>query len=161
MKIKPKDVGQGFLTAIIVAAVIAGVALMVDIILNTDEIIKDEATLEVELVTEDYYYEVEMNVSAYCPCEECCGEFADGITASGVAAKGRLIAASSNYAFGTRMDVPGYGTARVQDRGGAITGNKIDLLFTDIGKLGEKGYISGHQRALNWGRKILLVKIYK
>jgi len=95
------------------------------------------------------YTEVEMNVSAYCPCEKCCGEFADGITASGIPAKGRLIAAPKKYSFGTRMDVPGYGTALVEDRGGAIKGNKIDLLFPT------------HQEALNWGRQYLTVKVYK
>ena len=152
MKIKPKDVGQGFLTIIIAVAVIAGVALMIHEILNTDK-----ATRSVESVTEDLYYEVVMNVSAYCPCEKCCGIWAakgvnsngERITASGVPAKGKLIAAPSNYAFGTRMDVPGYGMARVQDRGGAIKGNKIDLLFPT------------HQEALNWGRKLLIVKVYK
>ena len=95
------------------------------------------------------FYEVEMNISAYCPCEKCCGRFADGITASGKPAKGKLIAAPSNYAFGTKMDVPGYGEALVEDRGGAIKGNKIDLLF------------STHQEALNWGRQQLTVKVYK
>jgi len=101
------------------------------------------------------YQEVEMNVSAYCVCESCCGEWADGITASGEPAVGKLIAAPPNYAFGTRMDVPGYGTALVQDRGGAIQGNKLDIFFED------KGGVSGHQRALNWGRKFITVKVWR
>ena len=106
--------------------------------------------------TESAAYDlVEMNVSAYCPCEKCCGEFADGITASGEPAEGKLIAAPKKYSFGTKMSVPGYGTAFVEDRGGAIKGNKIDLLFTD------KDGVSGHQRALNWGRQYLTVKVYK
>ena len=94
------------------------------------------------------YELIEMNVSAYCPCEKCCGEWADGITASGVKAEGRLIAAPSDYPFGTVMEVPGYGRATVQDRGGAIKGNKIDLLF------------STHQEALEWGRQHLTVKVF-
>jgi 3D (Asp-Asp-Asp) domain-containing protein len=94
------------------------------------------------------FTEVEMNVSAYCPCEKCCENFADGITASGSTATGKLIAAPRNYAFGTRMDVPGYGTALVEDRGGAIKDNKIDLLF------------SSHHDALVWGRQYLTVKVY-
>ena len=93
------------------------------------------------------YHYVDMNVSAYCPCEKCCGRFADGITASGKPAVGKLIAAPSDYAFGTVMDVPGYGEAVVLDRGGAIKGNKIDLLFPT------------HQEALNWGRQYLKVKV--
>jgi 3D (Asp-Asp-Asp) domain-containing protein len=92
---------------------------------------------------------IKMNVSAYCPCELCCGEWADGITASGKPATGKLIAAPRNYAFGTVMDVPGYGEAvTVQDRGGLIKGNRLDLLF------------STHQEALNWGRQNIFVKVY-
>ena len=95
------------------------------------------------------YYEVEMNVSAYCTCAKCCGEFADGYTASGKLAEGLIIAAPPKYPFGTIMDVPGYGVAVVEDRGGAIKGNKLDILFPS------------HQAALNWGRKYLMVKVYK
>jgi 3D (Asp-Asp-Asp) domain-containing protein len=47
------------------------------------------------------------------------------------------------------MDVPGYGEAVVWDRGGAIKGNKIDLLFPS------------HQEALEWGRQYITVKVYK
>jgi len=93
------------------------------------------------------YDEVEMNVSAYCPCSKCCGNFADGITASGAIATGKLIAAPPCYPFGTIMDVPGYGEAVVEDRGGAIQGDKIDLLFPT------------HQEALNWGRQYLTVRV--
>jgi 3D (Asp-Asp-Asp) domain-containing protein len=95
------------------------------------------------------YTEVEMNVSAYCKGECCCGDFADGITASGKPATGKLIAAPPNYPFGTKMDVPGYGEAVVFDRGGAIQGNKIDLLFPS------------HQDALDFGRQFITVKVYK
>ncbi len=90
----------------------------------------------------------EMNVSAYCPCVKCCGIWSDGITASGKPAEGLIIAAPPIYAFGTIMDVPGYGVATVQDRGGVIKGNKLDLLFPT------------HQEALNFGRQYLKVKIY-
>ena len=91
-------------------------------------------------------------ITAYCPCEKCCGRFADGITASGVNVKdfyGLLIAAPPEYPFGTIMDVPGYGIATVQDRGGAIKGNKLDVFFPT------------HQEALEWGRQYLKVKIYE
>ncbi len=75
---------------------------------------------------------IEMNVSAYCPNSCCCGVYSDGITASGheIQPGDKLVAAPREYAFGTIMDVPGYGMATVQDRGGAIKGNKIDLLFS-------------------------------
>jgi len=145
-----KDFIQGFITAILAATVVAGTALLLhETLNNTDEINTDEATRIVETGTEPHYYEVEMNVSAYCPCEKCCGEFADGITASGVPAIGKIIAAPRNYSFGTKMDVPGYGEAIVLDRGGVITDNRIDLLF------------STHQEALNFGRQNLTVKVYR
>ena len=92
----------------------------------------------------------QMEVTAYCPCEICCGEFTDEITASGVDVNdfyGLLIAAPPEYSFGTVMDIPGYGIATVQDRGGAIQGNRLDV------------YFSTHQEALNWGRQKLKVKI--
>ena len=90
-------------------------------------------------------------VTAYCPCEICCGDFADGITASGRRATGLIVAAPPNIPFGTVLDIPGYGKAEVLDRGGAIKNNRLDVLFTD------KDGVSGHQRALNWGVQELTV----
>ena len=89
-----------------------------------------------------------MRVSAYCPGSCCCGKWADGYTSSGVPAVGLIVAAPTDMPFGTVLQIPGYGTAQVQDRGGAITGNKLDVLFPT------------HQEALNWGRQYLKVKIY-
>lgn len=88
-----------------------------------------------------------MRVSAYCPCEICCGPFADGITASGVPAVGRICAADPSIPFGTVLDVEGYGEWVVQDRGGVIKGNRIDLLFPV------------HGRALLFGVQYLKVRI--
>ena len=90
---------------------------------------------------------VEINVSAYCICELCCGRFADGITASGVPAVGRICAAPPEYPFGTVFDVEGMGEYVVQDRGSAIVGNKLDLLF------------ESHADAKKFGRKDLEVRI--
>lgn len=94
------------------------------------------------------------NISAYCPCEKCCGKWAKVLprgTASGhIIKKGdKFIAAPKNIPFGTIIDVPGYGKATVLDRGGAIKGNKLDL------------YFESHKEALQWGRKQLTVKVYK
>lgn len=82
------------------------------------------------------------NVSFYCPCSKCCDGYANGITASGVYAQaGITIAAPSKYAFGTQIYLEGMGTYTVQDRGGAIKGNKIDV------------YVNSHEEALRLGRK--------
>ncbi len=86
-------------------------------------------------------------VTAYCPCSICCGSYATGYTASGTwATAGRTIAASSQFAFGTKLNVGGQ-ILVVEDRGGAITGNKIDL------------FVDTHQQALEWGVKYLPVTV--
>lgn len=87
------------------------------------------------------------NVSAYCSCAKCCGK-TNGITASGTTATaGRTIAAPSNYSFGTKIELEGLGTYTVEDRGGAIKGNKIDV------------YMDSHQAALNFGRKQVRMRV--
>lgn len=86
-------------------------------------------------------------VTAYCAGECCCGRFADGITASGAPAKGKLIAAPKEIPFGTWIEIEGYGWAEVLDRGGSIKGKRLDLLFPT------------HQEALNWGVQYLEVKL--
>jgi len=75
-----------------------------------------------------------MRVTAYCPCEKCCGGFADGVTASGHRIKpgDRLCAADKATPFGATIVVPGYNNDMpvcVLDRGGAITGDRLDVLF--------------------------------
>ncbi len=94
---------------------------------------------------------VRFRVTAYCADSCCCGDFADGITASGHKIKqgDKFVAAPPEYAFGTIMDIPEYGRVEVLDRGGAIKGNRIDL------------YMPSHQSALNWGIKYLDVEIVK
>ena len=86
-------------------------------------------------------------VTAYCPCSRCCGSYANGITAMGTTAKaGRTIAAPSNFAFGTKVRMNGHEYV-VEDRGGAIKGNRIDL------------YVNTHAEALAWGVKYLTVEV--
>lgn len=88
------------------------------------------------------------NVTAYCPCSKCCGGYANGITAMGTTARANhTIAAPSNYAFGTKIEIQGMGVFTVEDRGGAITGNKIDV------------YFNSHSEALAFGRKQLQMRV--
>ena len=90
-------------------------------------------------------------VTAYCPCERCCNKKpshpAYGITASGTRADHRLVAAPRKFPFGTVMTIPGYGTVRVEDRGGAIRGDRLDVFFPT------------HEEALVWGARWLDVDI--
>jgi 3D (Asp-Asp-Asp) domain-containing protein len=95
---------------------------------------------------------VRMKVTGYCPCSKCCGEYADGITASGhkIRPGDTFVAADKRYSFGTEMVIEGYSnsqTVKVLDRGGAIRGNKLDAFFHT------------HQEALEWGVKHVDVKV--
>jgi len=70
-------------------------------------------------------------ITGYDICVKCCGK-TDGITASGVKATvGRTVAAPKGFDFGTRLYIDGLGERVVEDRGGAIKGNKIDVLCED------------------------------
>ena len=105
-----------------------------------------------------------LEVTGYCKCGKCCGwhrkwgrpvdnntgkQKKVGITASGKTARLGTIAADTKvYPFGTIMFIEGYGYGRVEDRGGAIKGGKIDLFFRS------------HKQALKWGRKKIRVKIW-
>ena len=85
-------------------------------------------------------------ITAYCSCSKCCGK-SDGITASGTkATAGRTIAAPSTFKFGTKLIINGH-EYTVEDRGGAIKGNRIDI------------YFDSHQEALNFGVKYMEVFI--
>ena len=98
---------------------------------------------------------VSMNTSAYCACVRCCGK-SNGITSSGAkATEWYTVAAGSGYPIGTVIyipalaDKPNGGWFVVQDRGGAISNNRIDI------------YMGSHQAAINFGRRNLECYVYK
>lgn len=85
-------------------------------------------------------------ITAYCPCAKCCGK-ATGRTAMGTkATAGRTVAASAKFSFGTKLNINGH-TYTVEDRGGAINGNKIDI------------FVNSHAEALAWGVRYLPVSV--
>ena len=85
-------------------------------------------------------------ITAYCPCSKCCGK-TNGMTASGTkATAGRTVAASSKFAFGTKLNIGGH-IYTVEDRGGAVNGNKIDI------------FVNTHAEALAWGVRYLTVSV--
>lgn len=98
---------------------------------------------------------VTVTATAYCPCEKCCGVWAEnrpnGIvyTANGaVAQEGVTIAADWNvYPPGTVLYIDDLGEYTVQDRGGAISGQKIDVFFDN------------HEDALHFGRQKVRIKV--
>jgi len=112
-----------------------------------------------------------MEVTGYCNCGICCswerGWFGlgsavissgpnkgkpkeIGVTASGTRAKyGTIAADTAVLPFGTVVYVPGYGYGRVEDRGGAIKGNRLDLWYPS------------HGEAQVWGRKRVNVRVWR
>ncbi len=109
-----------------------------------------------------------MLVTGYCPCQECCSWHRNwllrpvyssgplkgqpkevGVTASGTKARhGTIAADTTRYPFGTVMYIEGYGYGRVEDQGGAIKGDHIDL------------YFSSHREAEKWGKRTRWVDIW-
>ena len=97
--------------------------------------------------TEDNNEYIKFTATAYCPCSNCCGK-SDGITARGTKATANYtVAMSSKYSFGTKIEIQGMGTYVVEDRGGAINDNRIDI------------YFDTHQEALNFGRRTVYLKV--
>ncbi len=93
----------------------------------------------------------EYKLTAYCGCSKCCGKWGENRTLdeSGkpivytanqtIAKEGVTIAADiSVLPYGTEVIIDGHRYI-VQDRGGSITGNKIDI------------YFESHQAALEFG----------
>ncbi len=97
-----------------------------------------------------------MVVTAYSPDERSCGASADGITASGYSVQvngGCLVAADPKVLpLGSLVSVPGYdggAVVPVLDTGGAIKGQRLDVLFAT------------HRDALEWGRRTIEVTVWE
>lgn len=145
---------NNFLSLIIIAT------LLVQSVIYTPEIpsIKNEETvIEVipsgENIVEENIVEKEIEwqiakATAYCSCTKCCGPNAKGITASGTKVKANYtIAMSKKYPFGTQIEIENMGIYTVEDRGGAITDNRIDI------------YFASHSEALAFGTKTLRFRV--
>lgn len=99
---------------------------------------------------------VMFRVTGYSPDARSCGEFADGQTATLHSVDtngGNLVAADTTVLpFGSMLSIPGYASETVVpvlDRGGAIKGNRLDLLFPT------------HEAAIQWGVKTIPVTIWE
>jgi len=82
----------------------------------------------------------EFTITYYCACRECCDK-ADGITASGtLAQEGQTVAADWDlFEPGTEIFIEGIGFRTVEDKGGAIQSNRLDV------------YMDSHSAALEAG----------
>lgn len=108
-------------------------------------------------------------VTGYCNCGKCCGWKRNwfgfgvpvydygpmkgkrkkvGVTARGTKAKHGTVAADPVvFKFGTRLEIPGYGTGVVEDVGGSIKGRHVDVWFPS------------HDAARKWGARKLAVRV--
>lgn len=149
MKIK----GDYTLEVFLVLVTVITWVLISQMPISLDRLFSEEVEFEESLSEVIVLRPVIMEVTAYCPCEKCCGEHADGVTASGyVIQKGdRFAAAPKGIPFGTVVWIPGYNDGKptlVLDRGGDINkGSKLDV------------YFDSHQKALGWGRQKLVCLI--
>lgn len=148
-KIVTKQAGQAA-ELIVVLLVLAAIAFVIGILAGPGETPEIAEPNEPAAVSKVVYKR--FRVTAYCSCERCCGQFADGITASGYKIRlgDRFVAAPSAMPFGTLLSIEGYAgglAVPVRDRGGAITGNRLDL------------YFDTHKEALEWGKKYVEVRI--
>ncbi len=118
-----------------------------------ERLLQTDQDLVYEVVRNDHRWRVvRMQVTAYCPCSICCGNYADGITACNhrIQPGDTFVAADPKYRFGTEMIIPGYNgnqPVEVLDRGGVIKGNRLDVFF------------HSHQVARKWGVRTLDVLV--
>lgn len=86
--------------------------------------------------------------TGYCPCDVCCGEWANGTTSTLVdtAAQPRGIASDNDLVpVGTTLTIPGYGEATVDDTGAAMRQSaRAGLVHLDL-------RFPAHDEALRWG----------
>lgn len=116
-----------------------------------------EKTLLTKIIPQDTYLQKEeikeeavstqnsftINASAYTASADECGN-SKGITASGELVRANYtLACPPQYAFGTQIEIEGYGTFTCKDRGGAIKNNHFDI------------YMETKAEAFAFGRRML------
>ena len=120
------------------------------------EIIPEEpVTYPIDREPDNLWSLGEFKITAYCPCEKCCGYWAtvrpadeNGepivYTASGkIAVQGVTVAADTSILpFGTVLVIGGH-EYTVQDRGGMVKGNHVDI------------YFDSHEAAKEWGTQYM------
>lgn len=73
----------------------------------------------------------EFTVTAYCPCEECCGRWADGVTATGLPAGPGIVAVDQEVIpLGSTVIIDGQ-RYLAADTGSGVKGLHIDICVAD------------------------------
>ena len=86
-----------------------------------------------------YRYIGECTITAYCPCAECCGRWADGLTASGLPAGPEIVAVDPDVIpLGSTVIIDGQ-KYLAADTGSGVTGNHIDICLASHEETVEHG----------------------
>lgn len=104
---------------------------IVDQAIEINQLTKEVSRLngDLEVLKADLFgYCGEFEITYYDSCYECCGK-TNGITASGAKVQeGVTVAADTSVIpMGSKIYIEGIGWRTVQDRGGAVKGNKLDI----------------------------------
>ena len=88
-------------------------------------------------VVDSYQYIGECTITSYCPCVECCGQWADGLTATGIPAVPGIVAVDPEVIpLGSTVVIGG---TRYLAADTGVTGLHVDVCA------------AGHQEAENFG----------
>ena len=117
------------------------------IVMQTDPGEDPQESEKIEAAVKEQSVALEVSLTAYCPCTYCCGEWADGITATGVKAQ-------ANHTIAVDPDVIPLGSwvligedwYRAEDTG-AFCGNIVDI------------YFDSHEEAKDFGRQTAVVYV--
>lgn len=117
---------------------------------ETEPKTEPETETEAETEAEEWRYLGEFTVTAYCPCAICCGQWAGGPTSSGAWPEEGVTAAADPDVLpaGSLIDMGDGNTRIIQDTGGGVKGNHIDI------------YMESHEAACQWGVQQKSVWLY-
>ena len=81
------------------------------------------------------------SISHYCNCSKCCGSYGSATASGATPSVNRTVAMGRNVPFGTKIRIGNDPTVyTVEDRGGAIGRNNVDV------------FVGSHSEAMNKGR---------
>ena len=134
----------GLLALFAVACLFSGCKVNAKNATTTKAIVQETRTTETTTEREETIPAIldmgEFKLTAYCACSECCGEWADGITATGTKpVQGRTIAVDMDVIpYGYEVLIGGH-TYVAEDCGGGIIGREIDIYFDNHEEANEFG----------------------
>lgn len=117
----------------------------IDVTVTIEKEVVVENVIKQELTDMSMTYIGDFHLTAYCPCEICCEQWAaspvnkTGSCEVGVYQGTTIAVDPDKIPYGSKVYIEGVGVRIATDCGGAIQGNRIDV------------YFSNHQDAWNFG----------